>query len=1349
MRKLTFIWNITFIFSVTLQPVVYSQTESMFFHPEFENHRIDTFNLLSETITPIIVTTTNDTGPGSLRDAIDQANNNAGPDSIVFNIPTSDPGFDAANGVWTIRPQSPLPVITDDGLYINGNSQAEYAGDLNPVGPEIQLDGSEVVGSPSHGLFILSGMNTIQGLIINRFNHSGILLSGPSANDNLLIDNYIGVNATADDVLSNRQYGVYIAEGARNSIGPLQPPVPLPKKHKRTKSTWRNILQASSGGGNLIAGNLEGGIYISGSVANDNKIFANAVLSNYNHGITLKGSVSRTQIFLNTIAYNTGAGVMIEGENAIQNSILTNSITANDSDGIVLDGGNEMLSAPTIQTVTDTSVSGTSLPNSLIQIFGDPDDEGELILGEVSCDGIGHFSWTGIITGNNITATATDQNGNTSPFSEPYPFSGDLIVTTTADDGPGSFRDALEQADTQPGPNRILFQVPITDDGYDPNTGVWTIQPETPLDGIADEDLVIDGNSQSGFIGTDTNSEGPEIELDGSLLTDASGLCIYGSGAVITGLVINRFDGEGIYLCDVKSGLISGCYIGTDAKGLQSMGHQLGIYLGHNVKNVVIGAADSTLAGNIISGNSDGGIMLQDSCCNNYIIGNIIGPNVENAAMEESNLHGIYISEDCDSNQVLFNLIGSSQYTGIWIQKNSDSNIIQGNQIGVDMNWQFDVGNGDEGVYIYDSRNNQILENVIGMNGKTGVVVSGQESIGNTISRNSISGNAEKGIGIYDGGNAELPSPVFTSVTSTQVSGTAQAGQIIELFADEDNQGRIYLNSVTADAAGNFFYDHQVPLPLSHITATATDMNGNTSAFSLPYGYSGNNILVTTTADTGIGSLREAILEAENRPGSNRIVFQIPMTDNGYDANRGVWTIQPATALPWILDDDLYLDGSSQSMFIGTDTNPEGPEIEIDGSLTNEVDGIGIRGSGVTIAGLAISHFNGAGIWVWDVSGGLVTGCYLGIDARGTEPASNFNGISLYRNVRNFMIGAPDSTYTGNIISGNTNFGISIRDSCKNNWIIGNIIGPNLTGSAMSVNHLYGVYIEFSDSNNVFQNQIGFNNSIGIYVNQSGYCHIEGNEIGTDSTFQLNMGNEKDGIYIENSTSSRIIKNTIGYNKSNGIHIAGQEATNNLISENAISKNEMKGIGLTSGGNEGISPPTILSATTTQVTGTTGGGQIVEIFNDDDDQGQLYLGSTIANAEGNFTFTPSSSPQLANITATATDTSGNTSEFSAPVVTGVETMTSDQLPEKFALHQNYPNPFNASTIIDYELPEDTFVNIKIFNIQGEEIATLINDKRNAGLHRVKFNAAHLCSGVYFYKIKAKDFLQIKKMLLIQ
>ncbi|MEE4311930.1 MAG: right-handed parallel beta-helix repeat-containing protein [candidate division KSB1 bacterium] len=784
------------------------------------------------------VTNTLDSGAGSFREALDQANTSTGPDSILFNIPTSDPGYDALTGVWTIKPLSPLPIITDGALHINGSSQAQYAGDLNPVGPEIQLDGSEVIGYPSHGLFILSGLNTIREIIINRFSNSGILLSSPGANENLIVDNYIGVNASASDVLPNGGYGVYIVEGARNSIGILQSGVNAitvgNSASKKPGANKADMKKGLIGGGNVVAGNLKGGIYISGEVANDNMIISNHVLSNFYHGIILKGSVRRTQIYLNMVAYNNGAGILIDGEGAVQNTILTNAITANALEGIVLNGGNRMMATPTILTVSGTSITGTSTANALVQFFGDAEDEGEFFLGEEYCDEFGYVTWTGPISGSNITATATDQNGNTSPFSAPVPFSSDILVTTTADTGTGSFRNALETANAQPGHNSILFQIPMSNDGYNADTGAWTIRPETPFVNITDGDLVIDGSSQSDFIGTDTNSEGPEIELDGSLLSTASCLNIAGSGVFISDLIINRFNGSGIYFNGVNSGVITGCYIGTDATGVHSQGNVIGIRISNNSKNVIIGAADSTLSGNLISGNKSGGVNIRDGSRRNQIIGNIIGPNSNNAPLQNSNTHGIYISVDCDSNEVRFNSIGSNREAGIYILANSSSNVITGNQIGTDENYEFNLGNAADGVRIADSKNNQILENVIGMNGNRGIQIFGAEAFGNSIRKNSISRNGQRGILIDPGVNFELPPPSLSAVTSTQVSGTAGAGQIIDIYVDEEDEGQIYIDSVLVNAAGHFEYVHQETWPLRNVTATATDLQGNTSEFSPP-----------------------------------------------------------------------------------------------------------------------------------------------------------------------------------------------------------------------------------------------------------------------------------------------------------------------------------------------------------------------------------------------------------------------------------------------------------------------------------------------------------------------------------
>jgi hypothetical protein len=88
-------------------------------------------------------------------------------------------------------------------------------------------------------------------------------------------------------------------------------------------------------------------------------------------------------------------------------------------------------------------------------------------------------------------------------------------------------------------------------------------------------------------------------------------------------------------------------------------------------------------------------------------------------------------------------------------------------------------------------------------------------------------------------------------------------------------------------------------------------------------------------------------------------------------------------------------------------------------------------------------------------------------------------------------------------------------------------------------------------------------------------------------------------------------------------------------------------------------------------------------------------------------------------------------------------------PVNFAVNQNYPNPFNPSTIISYSIPKEGMVTVKVFNILGQEVATLVNTQQAAGTYKVNFDASSLSTGVYFYSVKTGNFSQVKKMMLIK
>lgn len=99
-------------------------------------------------------------------------------------------------------------------------------------------------------------------------------------------------------------------------------------------------------------------------------------------------------------------------------------------------------------------------------------------------------------------------------------------------------------------------------------------------------------------------------------------------------------------------------------------------------------------------------------------------------------------------------------------------------------------------------------------------------------------------------------------------------------------------------------------------------------------------------------------------------------------------------------------------------------------------------------------------------------------------------------------------------------------------------------------------------------------------------------------------------------------------------------------------------------------------------------------------------------------------------------------------VTSVEKLE-DLIPAKFELEQNYPNPFNPSTKIRFTVPEAGLVTMKVYNLLGQEVATLVNEEQAVGVYEVTFDAAQLPSGIYFYSINAGDFVATKKMILLK
>jgi hypothetical protein len=100
------------------------------------------------------------------------------------------------------------------------------------------------------------------------------------------------------------------------------------------------------------------------------------------------------------------------------------------------------------------------------------------------------------------------------------------------------------------------------------------------------------------------------------------------------------------------------------------------------------------------------------------------------------------------------------------------------------------------------------------------------------------------------------------------------------------------------------------------------------------------------------------------------------------------------------------------------------------------------------------------------------------------------------------------------------------------------------------------------------------------------------------------------------------------------------------------------------------------------------------------------------------------------------------------LVTDINQVT-DMIPDSYKLYENFPNPFNPTTDLRFDIPTSSIVRITIYNSMGKEITKLVNEKLNAGRYQAQWNASDVSSGVYFYKLTAGDYNDVKRMILVK
>jgi len=727
------------------------------------------------------------------------------------------------------------------------------------------------------------------------------------------------------------------------------------------------------------------------------------------------------------------------------------------------------------------------------------------------------------------------------------------------------------------------------------------------ISGNSSNGIAIDGLSTTvlgNFIGThkDGNTAaGNFIGVDVRTAT-TSGNNVIGTATV--GNVISANGGTGVLI--QPTGLAPNTIVRNNIIGLDRSGT---VALGNGAMGIDVQSGSAqTIDNNVIAGNgvafnglgapplNAAQIRLTNSSTTTQLTRNVIGTNSGfTTSVAPANL-GILVESVATNNQIGLsgqaNSIGGMSH-GVRIQGSQATGNILGGVV---------IGNAAAtanvtGVYIHQSPGNTITAgNVISNNTGDGVVIDSDVAKGNRILGSVIRDNGGVGIDLDWTSNLLVPGGFFPGATpndATDVDGgagsggnnlqnhpiisaaTLSGGLVTANFSINSSgaagTGSLRIEAFEADAAGtgstSFLGGTCVGATFSgpltfvagsvvlgdKILATATNfsdlscttINDGTSEFSAAVVVATPLGVVTNTNDSGPGSLRQAILDANSGACVSpcTIAFNIPAPVPA----GGFWTISTLTALPTIVVANVTINGFTQSNFMG-DTNPAGPEIVINGSSAPlATNGLTINANAVTIRALAINNFSGAGIQVLSGAGSMLNANYLGINPTGTAAAGNQHGVAAQSTVSSLTIGtSPDP----NVISGNLQNGILFQGTVTASTIHTNIIGLDRAGNVAVPNGFDGVLIDGGSGNVVGGlgfNVISGNGQNGIRLRSGGNNTIQNNRIGTNTAISAAIGNGQNGIRVESAVApSSLIggnsvptRNFISGNAQYGIEVSG------------------------------------------------------------------------------------------------------------------------------------------------------------------------------------------------------------------
>lgn len=1283
------------------------------------------------------------------------AGNTIGLDRLLADKGNSQNGILLLNapgnliGGTTAAAQNIIAGNNSDGIEINGTTASNNLVQGNLIGTDAtgmldranSADGILITGASGN---LIGGSVAGAGNRIVNNNSDGIELTGLAATLNVIQGNWIGTDGNGALQQGNGAAGVNLTSNARtNTIGGV-----------------------GIGEGNWLQFNTGDGVTV--GAGTNNTIRGNRIFQNGDLGIDLGGA---------GITANDN-GDPDTGANLLQNFPLLTAAT-NTTTNVSLAG--TLNSRPSQTYAIDFYASW--LPDSVTN------GEGQVYLGTTNVITSAASNATFAVTlpvvapGRRFTATATDAFGNTSEFG-PSIRSVSLVgpasftVVNTNDSGVGSLRQAITDSNNQASDstNTISFNLAAA--------GVQKLSLAGPLPPLASP-TILDGYTQPGATAnTLTNGFNASIliRLDGTNIvgTGADGLQVAASNCVIRGLYLTSFSGDGIEIVSNANCVVEGCVIGLDSANTD---------LGNTLNGVLVGGAGSRIGGttaaarNIISGNTLAGVSLSASASGCLVQGNFIGTDATGTLDRGNATDGVLITGSTGNTiggatAGAGNLISGNTSDGIEFNGLGASlNVVQGNTIGSDISGTLALANGVAGIYfVSNARTNTIggpgagEGNRIAFNTGDGVFVSAGTN--NAVRGNAIFSNGDLGVdlgtsgvtandaGDPDTGANQLQNfPVLTTATNS-LAGTEIRGSLnsrpsttytLDFFSNAGiettgyGEGQAYLGSgtTTTDASSNAVFALTVPatnLTGRYLTATATDPFGNTSEFSsfIPVAslLPGQTFTVVNTNDSGAGSLRQAIIDANAAINSgDTIVFAIP--------GAGPHTNTPASALPTLTDEGTTINGYSQSgASANTLANGDNAvlKLKLDGvSLPASTDLLRVTASNCVIRGLSLVRAKNDAIELLTGSGNcVVDGCFIGLDTDGvTVQANSAMGVNVSGTGRHLIGGATPAAR--NLISGNSSSGVQLSGTgAISNVVQGNFIGTDRSGTLDKGNSGHGVLVNNAPGNRIAGNLICGNTSDGVLLSgvTAGWNVVQGNTLGTDLSASLALPNSY-GIEILGSASTNTIGGTgagegnrIWFHPNDGIAISA--GTNNALRGNSIFANHL-GIDLGASGvdtndlndadlgaNQLQNYP-VLSAATNSLTSTVIAGSLhsialqtygLDFFSSPTNEptgygeGATYLGSTnvTTDGSGNASFFATLPVPVVGryITATATDPFGNTSEFSTSV-RSVSTIA----PTTFTVINTNDSGAGSlrQAILDANATISATPNMIAFNIPGTGVRT--------------------------------------------